>query len=151
MHSKVPLCREDVCRDVPPGYASLCQRVCLKQGLRVAAACRPPFVPDTVPSTLRSFQCTTSYIVGASEHARKDLFRFPDGRFAFSKEWADIDLLQNAATCNTLMRPYTPRYRIGMRAYESGSPRRTSVNRPSFDAPLSSLGGIMRGEGKRLL
>jgi hypothetical protein len=24
----------------------------------------------------------------------KDLFRFPDGRFAFSKEWADVDLLQ---------------------------------------------------------
>ena len=24
----------------------------------------------------------------------KDLFRFPDGRFAFSREWADIDLLQ---------------------------------------------------------
>ena len=23
-----------------------------------------------------------------------DLFRFPDGRFAFSREWADIDLLQ---------------------------------------------------------
>ena len=24
----------------------------------------------------------------------KDLFRFPDSRFAFSREWADIDLLQ---------------------------------------------------------
>jgi hypothetical protein len=24
----------------------------------------------------------------------QDLFRFPDGRFAFSREWADIDLLQ---------------------------------------------------------
>ena len=24
----------------------------------------------------------------------KDLFRFPDGRFAFSREWADVDLLQ---------------------------------------------------------
>src|ERR687890_87582 len=24
----------------------------------------------------------------------KDLLRFPDGRFAFSREWADIDLLQ---------------------------------------------------------
>jgi hypothetical protein len=24
----------------------------------------------------------------------KDLFRFPDGRFAFSREWADLDLLQ---------------------------------------------------------
>ena len=24
----------------------------------------------------------------------EDLFRFSDGRFAFSKEWADIDLLQ---------------------------------------------------------
>ena len=23
-----------------------------------------------------------------------DLLRFPDGRFAFSKEWADVDLLQ---------------------------------------------------------
>ena len=22
------------------------------------------------------------------------LFRFPDGRFAFSREWADVDLLQ---------------------------------------------------------
>src|SRR5215213_7751511 len=33
VHSKVPLCREDVCRDVPPGYASLCQRVYLEQGL----------------------------------------------------------------------------------------------------------------------
>ena len=25
---------------------------------------------------------------------KQDLFRFPDGKFAFSKEWADIDLLQ---------------------------------------------------------
>ena len=25
---------------------------------------------------------------------KQDLFRFPDGRFAFSKEWADVDLLQ---------------------------------------------------------
>ena len=24
----------------------------------------------------------------------KDLFRFADGRFAFSREWADIDLFQ---------------------------------------------------------
>jgi len=24
----------------------------------------------------------------------EDLFRFPDGRFAFSREWVDIDLLQ---------------------------------------------------------
>ena len=24
----------------------------------------------------------------------EDLFRLPDGRFAFSKEWADMDLLQ---------------------------------------------------------
>ena len=24
----------------------------------------------------------------------KDLFRFSDGRFAFSREWADVDLLQ---------------------------------------------------------
>jgi glycosidase len=24
----------------------------------------------------------------------QDLFHFPDGRFAFSREWADIDLLQ---------------------------------------------------------
>ncbi len=24
----------------------------------------------------------------------EDLFRFPDGRFAFSREWADIELLQ---------------------------------------------------------
>jgi hypothetical protein len=24
----------------------------------------------------------------------KDLFRFPDGRFAFSREWADVALLQ---------------------------------------------------------
>lgn len=24
----------------------------------------------------------------------KDLFRFPDGKFAFSREWADVDLLQ---------------------------------------------------------
>ena len=24
----------------------------------------------------------------------KDLFRFVDGRFAFSREWADVDLLQ---------------------------------------------------------
>jgi hypothetical protein len=24
----------------------------------------------------------------------KDLFRFPDGRFAFSRKWADVDLLQ---------------------------------------------------------
>jgi hypothetical protein len=24
----------------------------------------------------------------------KDFFRFPDGRFAFSREWADIELLQ---------------------------------------------------------
>src|SRR5215213_3328294 len=24
----------------------------------------------------------------------KDLFRFPDGKFAFSREWADIELLQ---------------------------------------------------------
>jgi hypothetical protein len=24
----------------------------------------------------------------------KDLFRFSDGRFAFSREWANIDLLQ---------------------------------------------------------
>jgi len=26
--------------------------------------------------------------------AEKDFFRFPDGRFAFSREWADVDLLQ---------------------------------------------------------
>jgi hypothetical protein len=25
---------------------------------------------------------------------KQDLFRFPYGRFAFSKEWADVDLLQ---------------------------------------------------------
>ena len=25
---------------------------------------------------------------------KQDLFRFPDGRFAFSKEWADVKLLQ---------------------------------------------------------
>ena len=24
----------------------------------------------------------------------QDLFRFPNGKFAFSREWADIDLLQ---------------------------------------------------------
>ena len=24
----------------------------------------------------------------------QDLFRFPDGRFAFSNEWADVELLQ---------------------------------------------------------
>ena len=24
----------------------------------------------------------------------EDLFRFPDGRFAFSREWANVDLLQ---------------------------------------------------------
>jgi hypothetical protein len=24
----------------------------------------------------------------------QDLFRFPDGRFAFSREWADVDLMQ---------------------------------------------------------
>jgi hypothetical protein len=24
----------------------------------------------------------------------QDLFRFPDGKFAFSREWADADLLQ---------------------------------------------------------
>ena len=30
--SKVPLCREDVCRVVPPGYAALCQKVHLEQG-----------------------------------------------------------------------------------------------------------------------
>jgi len=24
----------------------------------------------------------------------KDLFRFPDGRFAFSREWSDVKLLQ---------------------------------------------------------
>jgi len=24
----------------------------------------------------------------------KDLFRFPDSKFAFSREWADVDLLQ---------------------------------------------------------
>ena len=26
--------------------------------------------------------------------AKQDLFRFPDGRFAFSREWANIELLQ---------------------------------------------------------
>src|SRR5215204_5477030 len=31
--SKVPLCREDICRGVPPGYAPLCQKVYLEQGL----------------------------------------------------------------------------------------------------------------------
>ena len=25
---------------------------------------------------------------------KQDLFRFPDGRFAFSKEWADVKLLE---------------------------------------------------------
>ncbi|MDQ3835225.1 MAG: hypothetical protein M3315_16735 [Actinomycetota bacterium] len=25
---------------------------------------------------------------------KQDLFRFPDGRFAFFREWADVDLLQ---------------------------------------------------------
>ncbi len=25
---------------------------------------------------------------------KHDLFRFPDGRFAFSKEWADVTVLQ---------------------------------------------------------
>ena len=25
---------------------------------------------------------------------KEDLFRFSDGRFAFSREWADVDLLQ---------------------------------------------------------
>ena len=25
---------------------------------------------------------------------RQDLFRFPDGRFAFSKEWSDVKLLE---------------------------------------------------------
>jgi hypothetical protein len=25
---------------------------------------------------------------------REDLLRFADGRFAFSREWADVDLLQ---------------------------------------------------------
>jgi len=25
---------------------------------------------------------------------REDLFRFPDDRFPFSREWADVDLLQ---------------------------------------------------------
>src|SRR5215204_4180380 len=27
-------------------------------------------------------------------YEEKYLFRFPDGRFAFSREWADVDLLQ---------------------------------------------------------
>ena len=33
VHSKVPLCPKDVCRVVPPGYAALCQKVYLEQGL----------------------------------------------------------------------------------------------------------------------
>jgi len=40
VHSKVPLCREDVCRVVPPDYAALCQKGYLEQGLSVGAACR---------------------------------------------------------------------------------------------------------------
>src|SRR5215212_6635728 len=38
--SKVPLCRKDVCRVVPPDYAALCQKGYLEQGLSVGAACR---------------------------------------------------------------------------------------------------------------
>ena len=38
--SKVLLCRKDVCRVVPPGYAPLCQKGYLEQGLSVGAACR---------------------------------------------------------------------------------------------------------------
>jgi len=47
-----------------------------------------------LPCTSSRWRCSRSAISDFVYDEENDLFRFPDARFAFSREWSDVKLLQ---------------------------------------------------------